>query len=80
MGYEELSENILAGMNADEKKLSGKAVNYKFKSNINEPSDTHTFTAEFGENSDKQKGKQSKENSSQNMVSIVSESSPIKVV
>ena len=31
MGYEELSENILAGMNVDEKKLSGKAVNYKFK-------------------------------------------------
>lgn len=57
MGYDELSENILAGMNQDEKKLPLKAANYKFKSNINEPSDTQTFTAEFGENSDKQKGK-----------------------
>ena len=52
MGYDELSENILAGMNPDEKKLPPKIAT-KFKSNLNEPSDTQTFTAEFGENSDK---------------------------
>ena len=61
MGYDELSESILAG---SQKAPINKAVNYKFKSNINEPSDTQTFTAEFGENSDKQKGKHFKENSS----------------
>lgn len=57
MGYDELSENILAGMNPNEKKLPMKIASGKFKSNINEPSDSQNFTAEFGENSDKQKGK-----------------------
>ena len=52
MGYEDFSENIFAGINADEKKPLNKPIG-KFKSGLNESSDTQTFNSEFGEYCDK---------------------------
>ena len=52
MGYEDFSENIFAGINVDEKKPLNKPIG-KFKSGLNESSDTQTFNSEFGEYCDK---------------------------
>ena len=60
MGYDELSENILAFAINDEKKLTSKRANGNFKSRLNESSDTHTFNSEFGEYCDKQKLRKAK--------------------